>query len=76
MQEAAEGRRTVEEGRGMLLFFQPCRAGHGEKMKIRASVITVKIRHEPGEGMAPEAAAFIKLVQIGEKAARIVLRHS
>ena len=51
-------------------------AGHGEKMKIHAPVMAVKIRHEAGERMTGKAAAFIKLVEIGEKTAGIVLRHA
>ena len=38
--------------------------------------MAVKIRHEAGERMTGKAAAFIKLVEIGEKTAGIVLRHA
>ena len=35
----------------------------------------IEIRHEPGEGMADKTAAFIKLAEITQKTAGIVLGH-
>ena len=59
----------------LLFTGESCGTGHGEKMEIHTPVITIKIRHEPGEGMADKTAAFIKLAEITQKTAGIVLGH-